>query len=70
MVVVVVMVMTMLLRKSGAGNEHDQGEEECFFHVPMIATTVVGGSRNFCVTPYHAWRLQESFRPARDFLRP
>ena len=55
--VVVMMVTVMLLRKSGARNEHDQGEQQCFFHVPMITTTVVGGFRNFCVTPHHSCRL-------------
>jgi hypothetical protein len=55
--VVVMMVMMMLLRKSGARNEHDQGEQQCFFHVPMITTSVVGGCRNFCVTPHHSCRL-------------
>jgi hypothetical protein len=57
MMVVVMTVMMMLLRKSGARNEHDQGEQQCFFHVLMIATTVVSGCRNFCVTPHHSWRL-------------
>jgi hypothetical protein len=47
MMVVMMMVMVMLLRKSGARNEHDQGEQECFFHVPMIATTVVGDAATF-----------------------
>ena len=55
--VVVMMVTVMLLRKSGARNEHDQGEQQCSFRVPYDNNNCGRRIPQFWCHRHHSCRL-------------